>query len=100
MSRDTVCVFEYGIHHPGLRIKEIGRFPGLHYRINNGGEWERITHEDDCACGSDHVENFCLLGRVEISLKDGWLNYVEPGLYVQQGIERTSDPRATWGEPY
>ena len=100
MPENIVCVFEYGIDHPGLRIMGIGRFYGLHYRIDSNGSWERVTHEDDCTCGSDHPENFSLLGRVDRSLKDQWLEYVKPGLYVQSGVEPTSDPRATWGEPY
>jgi hypothetical protein len=97
---DIVCVFEYGIDHPGLRIMGMGRFYGLHYRIHSHGGWERVAHEDDCTCGSDHIENFSLLGRVDRSLKDRWLECVEPGLYVQTGVDRTSDPHATWGEPY
>jgi len=100
VSGGIVCVFEYGVDHPGLRIMGIGRFYGLHYRIDSLGSWERVLHEDDCTCGSDHTENFSLLGRVDRSLKDGFLECVEPGLYVQSGVDRTSDPRATWGEPY
>lgn len=98
--KDVVCVFEYGVDHPGLRIMGIGRFYGLHYRIDRNGSWGRVTHKDDCTCGSDHAENFCLLGRVDHALKDRWLKCVEPGLYVQDGVDPTSDPRATWGEPY
>ncbi|WXF81894.1 hypothetical protein WDV90_09975 [Xanthomonas translucens pv. undulosa] len=100
MPGDIVCVFEYGVDHPGLRIMEIRRFYGLHYRINAEGSWERVLHEEDCACGSDHTENFRLLGRVDLALKDGWIKCVEPGLYVQKDVDPTSDPRATWGEPY
>lgn len=97
---DIVCVFEYGVDHPGLRIMGIGRFYGLHYRIGPGGSWERVLHEEDCACGSDHTESFRLLGRVDLALKDKWLERIEPGLYVQKDVDPTSDPRATWGEPY
>ena len=100
MPEDIVSVFEYGIDHPGLRIMGIGRFYGMHYRIDGNGGWERVLHEDDCACGSDHAENFRLLGRVDASLGDGQLECVEPGLYVQKDIDPTSDSRATWGEPY
>ena len=100
VSKDVVCVFEYGVNHPGLRIMGIGRFYGLHYRIDNHGGWERIPHEDDCKCGSDHIEHFNLLGRVDLSLQDGWVERVEPGLYMQKDVDRSSDPRATWGEPY
>lgn len=100
MPEDIVCVFEYGIDHPGLRIMGVGRFYGLHYRIDSNGGWERITHEEDCACGSDHGENFSLLGRIDRSLEDKWLECVNPGLYVQSGVESTSDPQATRGEPY
>lgn len=100
MPEDIVCVFEYGVDHPGLRIMGVGRFYGLHYRIDSNGGWERVTHEDDCTCGSDHTESFSLLGRIDLSLKDRWLKCVEPGLYVQNGVDLTSDPRATWGEPY
>ncbi len=99
-SGDIVCVFEYGVDHPGLRIMNFGRFYGIHYRIDNNGAWERVLHEDDCKCGSDHAENFSLLGRVDLALKDGWLECVEPGLYVQKGIDPASDSKATWGEPY
>lgn len=100
VSTDVVCVFEYGIDHPGLRIMEIGRFYGLHYRVKNNGGWERVPHEGDCTCSSDHAENFNLLGRVDLSLKGGALEPLEPGLYMQKGVDRSSDPRATWGEPY
>jgi hypothetical protein len=100
MAGDIVCVFEYGIEHPGLRIMNIGRFYGMHYRINEDGIWERITHEEDCKCGSEHAENFSLLGRVDLALKDGWIRCVEPGLYVETDVDPTSDKRATWGEPY
>ncbi|PHN25980.1 FRG domain-containing protein [Pseudomonas sp. ICMP 460] len=100
MPESIVCVFEYGIDHPGLRIMGFGRFYGLHYRIDGDGRWKRVAHEEDCTCGTDHTENFSLLGRIDISLKDKWLEYVEPGLYVQNGVNPTSDPRATWGEPY
>ncbi|WDG50454.1 FRG domain-containing protein [Pseudomonas chlororaphis] len=100
MPEKIVCIFEYGVDHPGLRIMGVGRFYGLHYRIDSNGGWERITHEDDCTCGSDHTENFTLLGRIDISLKNQWLKCVEPGLYVQEGVDLISDRRATWGEPY
>ena len=100
MSDDIVSVFEYGVDHPGLRIMGIGRFYGMHYRINENGRWERVLHKDDCACGSEHVENFELLGRVDLSLEDGELERVEPSLYVQKGVDTTSDLRAAWGESY
>ena len=97
---DIVNVFEYGVDHPGLRIIGIGRFNGMHYRINANGVWERVLHKDDCSCGSEHTENFELLGRVELSLESGELERVEPGLYVQRGVVPTSDLRASWGEHY
>ncbi|HCC6342179.1 FRG domain-containing protein [Citrobacter amalonaticus] len=100
MPEDIICVFEYGIEHPGLRIMNIGRFPGMHYRINSNGCWERVVHEEDCKCGSEHIDNVCLLGRVDISLRDGLLSNVGSDLYIQKGIELTSDPLATWGESY
>lgn len=95
-----VCLFEYGVDHPGLRIIGVGRFYGLHYRIASNGVWERVPHEDDCKCGSDHIENFTLLGRVDLALRDRRIKCVEPGLYVQIGVDLTSDPRAAWGESY
>lgn len=97
---NIVSVFEYGVDHPGLRIRGIGRFYGMHYRIDVNGRWERVLHKDDCACGSEHAGNLELLGRVDLSLDDGELERVEPGLYVQKGVVPTSDLRATWGEPY
>lgn len=100
MPEDIICVFEYGIDHPGLRIMNIGRFPGMHYRIDSNGCWERVAHEEDCKCGSDHIDNICLLGRVDISLRDRLLNNAGLDLYIQKGIDPTSDSLATWGEPY
>ena len=100
MMDDVISVFEYGIDHPGLRIMGIGRFYGMHYRIKENGEWERVLHKDDCACGSEHAENFELLGRVDLSLEDGELERVEPDLFVQKDVAPNSDLRATWGEPY
>jgi len=100
MPGGIVCVFEYGVDHPGLRIMEIRRFYGLHYRISPEGAWERVLHDEDCACGSDHSENFRLLGRVDLALKDEWIEHIGPGLYVQKHVDPTSDPKATWGEPY
>jgi len=100
MGGDVFCVFEYGVEHPGLRIMDVKRFYGVHYRVAEGGIWERFAHEDDCNCGSEHIESFSLLGRVDQALKEGWINCVEPGLYVQKGVDPTSDKRATWGEPY
>ena len=100
MPNDIVSVFEYGVEHPGLRIMGIGRFYGMHYRIDENGAWERALHKDDCACGSEHAENFELLGRIDLSLGDGELELVEPSLYVHKGIAPTSDLRATWGKPY
>lgn len=100
MPDDIISVFEYGVDHPGLRIMSIGRFNGMHYRIDKDGGWERVPHQDDCPCGSEHAENFELLGRVDHSLQDGQLELVEAGLYVQKGVAPTSDSRATWGEPY
>lgn len=100
MPEDVVCVFEYGVDHPGLRIMGVGRFYGLHYRIDSNGCWERITHDDDCACGLDHLENFSLLGRVDAWLAERILECRVSGLYVQKGVDPTSDRRATWGEPY
>ncbi|PNG42057.1 hypothetical protein A1354_26685 [Pseudomonas asplenii] len=100
IPEDIVCVFEYGVDHPGLRIMGMGRFYGMHYRIDSNGSWERVMHDDNCKCGSDHAENFSLLGRVDRALQDRWITCVESGLYVQDGVDLTSDPRATWGEPY
>jgi len=100
MPGEIVCVFEYGVDHPGLRIMEVRRFYGMHYRIDTEGSWQRILHEEDCACGSDHADNFRLLGRVDVALKDGWIECVAPGLYLQKDVDPTSDPKATWGEPY
>lgn len=97
---NIVSVFEYGVDHPGLRIMGIGRFYGMHYRIKENGGWVRVLHKDDCTCGSEHAENFELLGRVDLSLEDGTLERVEPGLFVQKGVAPTSDLRANWGEPY
>lgn len=100
MPDGIVSVFEYGVDHPGLRIIGIGRFNGMHYRIDENGRWGRVLHKDDCVCGSDHAENFELLGRVDLSIEDGEFEHVEPGLYVQKGVASTSDLRATWGDPY
>jgi hypothetical protein len=100
ITKDIVCVFEYGVEHPGLRILGVGRFYGMHYRINRNGEWERVPHEDDCPCGSEHAENLEVLARIDRSLEDGDLECFETGLYVQKGVTPTSDLRATWGEPY
>ena len=100
VGEDNVCVFEYGLRHPGLRIMDIIRFSGLHYRIDNEGRWQRVLHKDDCTCGSDHIDNFNLLGRVDESIRSGWFKNINIGLYVQQGVDPSSDPRATWGEPY
>ncbi|WMD19142.1 FRG domain-containing protein [Achromobacter seleniivolatilans] len=100
MPGDIVSVFEYGVDHPGLRIMAMGRFNGIHYRIDENGGWERVLHKDDCACGSEHAENLELLGRVDLSLEDGGLERIELGLYVQKGVVLTSDLRATWGESY
>jgi len=99
MPDDIVSVFEYGVDHPGLRIMGIGRFYGMHYRIRENGGWERVPHKDDCGCGSEHAENFELLGRVDLSLEDGELERVQPGFYVQKGVDPSSDLRAAWGEP-
>ena len=95
-----ICVFEYGVDHPGLRIMDIRRFYGLHYRINAVGDWERVVHEEDCACGFDHAENFTLLGRVDLALNDGWIERVDSDLYVQKGVDPKSDKKAIWSEPY
>lgn len=100
LPEGILCVFEYGVDHPGLRIMSVGRFYGLHYRIDSTGGWERVVHEEDCTCGSDHAENFNLLGRIDSSLKEQRFEIVEPGLYVQNGVDLVSDIRATWGEPY
>lgn len=100
MPENIVCVFEYGIDHPGLRIMSIGRFYGMHYRIDSNGCWDRVIHEDDCKCASDHTDNLCLLGRVDISLRNKLLEDIGSDLYVQKGIDPTSDTFATWGEPY
>lgn len=97
---NIVSVFEYGVDHPGLRIMGIGRFYGMHYLIKENGAWERVLYKDDCTCGSEHAENFELLGRVDLSLEDGALERVGPGLFVQKGVDPTSDLRATWGESY
>jgi hypothetical protein len=97
---NIVGVFEYGVDHPGLRIIGIGRFYGMHYRIKENGAWERVLHKHDCTCDSEHAQNFELLGRVDLSLEGGELERIEPGLYVQKGVDPTSDLLATWGEPY
>ena len=79
---------------------DMGRFSGLHYRIDDNGRWERVIYEEDCKCSADHIENICLLGRIDISLKNGLLENVSSHLYLQKGIDPTSDILATWGEPY
>ncbi len=35
----------------------IGRFYGMHYRIDSNGYWVSVTHEEDCKCASDHIDN-------------------------------------------
>lgn len=100
MAVDVTCVFEYGVDHPGLRIVGIGRFYGIHYRIDREGRWERVLHDEDCACGSDHADNFALLGRVDVALSSGWLQRADAHLFVQRDLDAISDPKATWGEPY
>ncbi|MGV1606418.1 FRG domain-containing protein [Klebsiella pneumoniae] len=100
MPENIVCVFEYGIDHPGLRIMSIGRFCGMHYLIDSNGCWERVIHEEDCKCGSEHIDNISLLGRVDVSLRNKLLEDIGSDSYVQKGIDPTSDKLATWGEPY
>jgi hypothetical protein len=90
---DVVEVCELGVDHPGLAIRDIGRFPGLHYRVAPDGTWARLLHPDDCDCGTDdHERHIRLLGRIEAALAEGFISMLEPNVYMQRGLARSSDP--------
>jgi len=86
-------VCEFGVEHPGLQIHGLGKFPGMHYRIDEQGLWHRATQADDCDCGSDaHDDHIRLLGRVDTGLKEGFIALDSPRIYLQQGLARATDP--------
>ena len=89
---DLVLVCEIGVDHPGRLIRDIRRFPGLHYRIDNEGIWTRFPHPEDCNCGTDdHERHMRLLGRIEVALDEDFIALREPRLYVERGLDRRSD---------
>lgn len=90
-----VQVSEFGVEHPGLQIHGVGKFPGMHYRVDAVGLWHRATQPDDCDCGSDsHDDHIRLLGRVDAGLKEGFIVLDSPRVYLQQGMARASDAAA------
>lgn len=91
-STGLVHVCELGVDHPGLQIHGIGKFPGMHYRIDPDGSWHRVVVPEDCDCGSDgHDGHVRLLGRIEESIVDGYIAQDASGAYVQRGISRQTD---------
>lgn len=91
-------VFEFGVSHPGLLLKDVSRFPGLHYRVQADGTWHRQAHHDDCTCEQAHEDNLRVLGIVNELLADGSLKMKEPGLYVDTDRLNETDPSvlASW----
>jgi len=88
-----IQISEFGVEHPGLQIRGTGVFPGIHYRIEADGTWQRVVQPEDCDCGTDaHEEHVRLLGRVEDGMEHGYIIMSEPGIYLQQGVTRASDP--------
>ena len=87
-----VEVCEFGVEHPGLQIHGLGKFPGMHYRVDAAGLWHRATQPDDCDCGSDsHDDHIRLLGRIDAGLEEGFIVADSPRVYLQQGVIRESD---------
>jgi hypothetical protein len=89
-----VHVSELGVHHPGLQIQEFGKFPGLHYRIEDCGTWHRTNHPEDCDCGGDHNDHILVLGRVNAALSDGLIFKLDERVYTEQGVDPSSDATA------
>jgi hypothetical protein len=83
---DLFHVSELGVEHPGLQIQGIGKFPGLHFRVDASGIWHRVAHSEDCDCGDDHNDHIRLLGRVDAGLADGSFVKREERVYVEQGV--------------
>jgi hypothetical protein len=91
-SENLVSVGEFGVEHPGLQVTDFGEFPGLHYRINDRGEWSRSIHAEDCPCGSEHNDHIRLLGRVNAELAGGSIKHVGGAVYAEEGLDLSSDP--------
>lgn len=86
-----IHVSEIGVEHPGLQIREIGKFPGVHFRVEDCGTWHRTKHPEDCDCGDDHHDHILILGRIEAALSDGLIVKFEERVYVEQGVDPNSD---------
>lgn len=91
---DVVHVSEIGVEHPGLQIKGIGKFPGVHFRVDECGTWHRLEHPDDCDCGDDHNDHIRLLGRIDAGLSDGSIVKHGASVYVERGVDPRSDASA------
>jgi hypothetical protein len=91
---DLVHVSEIGVEHPGLQIQQIGKFPGLHFRVDESGIWHRTKHPEDCDCGEDHNDHIRLLGRVDAGLSDGRFVRHDKMVYVERGVDPSSDTSA------
>ena len=96
MKKDTdlVHVSELGVEHPGLQIKRIGKFAGMHFRIDDSGTWHQVDHADNCECGDDHSEHIRLLGRVEAGFSDGSFLKNDARVYAEHGLDPRSDSSA------
>lgn len=88
---DLVHISGIGVEHPGLQIQRIGKFPGLHFRVDEAGTWHRTKHPEDCDCGEDHDDHIRLLGRVDAGLSDGRFVRHDKLIYVEKGIDPCSD---------
>lgn len=93
-----IHVSEIGVEHPGLQVQGIGKFPGIHFRVGDGGTWFRAKHPEDCNCGEDHLENILVLGRVDAALSDGSIFKIDKRVYAEQGVDPSSDASALLSE--
>lgn len=100
MKKDgnLVHVSELGVEHPGLQIRKIGKFPGMHFRVDESGIWRRTDHPENCDCGDDHSDHISLLGRVDAGLSDGSFHTQDEKVYVEHGVDPRSDTAAILGE--
>lgn len=89
-----VHVSELGVKHPGLQLQEFGKFPGVHFRVDESGTWHRAKHSEDCDCGDDHHDHIHVLGRVEAGLSDGSIIKLNERVYAEQGVDPCSDASA------
>jgi hypothetical protein len=92
---NLVHVSEIGIEHPGLKIGQIGKFPGIHYRVDETCTWHRIEHPENCDCGDSHEDHIALLGRVDTGLVEDRFNRQDENVYAEKGVDLHSDSAIT-----